>query len=460
MTVALILAAIAVLLLGIFGVVFVLGKRKGGAGKRDRGREVILKEANKRLAQNPRDLEALKSLGDLYFREESWNEALKTYEILVESGSGNPALDQFEANLRYGIAANKLGLLDEAAKGFATARTYNPNNFELNYNLGALEFQRKNYDKAIPLLQQARTQQPDHAPTLRTLGHSFFRVKKFKESMAFIRKAIDLSPDDKESLYTLAECYFEASQTEQALRIFSHLRADPQMGPNACLYCGTINISNHQNAAAIADLELGLKHQSVKPDVLLELKYRLATVYLQEQEMGRALALLREIQATNASYKDVSLLISKYQELNANKNLQVYMMAPAADFVALCRKMVMNYYQRAKVKVSNIVSSNDWVDILAEVDTSKWSDVVMFRFIRTQGSIGELILRDFHSHLKEHKAGKGICITVGKFTDEAKRYTEARLIDLIDKEQLTGLLNAVDARASRAAAAAAAAKKK
>jgi restriction endonuclease Mrr len=72
----------------------------------------------------------------------------------------------------------------------------------------------------------------------------------------------------------------------------------------------------------------------------------------------------------------------------------------------------------------------------------------MFRFIRTQGSVGELIVRDFGSHLKEVKAGKGICITVGNFSEEAKKYTEARLIDLIEKEKLQVILNTVDARAA------------
>jgi hypothetical protein len=145
----------------------------------------------------------------------------------------------------------------------------------------------------------------------------------------------------------------------------------------------------------------------------------------------------------------VSVLLGKYQELNANRNLQIYLMGPSADFVALCRKIVMTYYQRAKIKIANIsVTKNEWADILAEVDTPKWSDVVMFRFIRTQGSITDLVVRDFHSHLKEVKAGKGICIAVGNFTDEAKRYTEARLIDLIDKDKLNALLNTVDAKAA------------
>jgi restriction endonuclease Mrr len=74
----------------------------------------------------------------------------------------------------------------------------------------------------------------------------------------------------------------------------------------------------------------------------------------------------------------------------------------------------------------------------------------MFRFIRSQGSVGELIVRDFHSHIKEVKAGKGICISVGVFTEEARRYTEARLIDLIEKERLTAILNTVDAKVAQA----------
>jgi restriction endonuclease Mrr len=112
----------------------------------------------------------------------------------------------------------------------------------------------------------------------------------------------------------------------------------------------------------------------------------------------------------------------------------------------------MGYFPKAKVKITNIsIQKSEWADILAEVDTPKWSDVIMFRFIRTSGGIGELVVRDFHSHLKEVKAGKGICITIGNFTEEAKRYTEARLIDLIEKDRLSAILNAVDAKAAMTA---------
>jgi tetratricopeptide (TPR) repeat protein len=430
------------------------GKGKSGSlgpVKRSRNNDAALKEANKRLAQNPNDPEALNIVADAYFDEGNWDKAMKAYETVIDQISMNnyKGANNFDVYLRYGTSARKLNLLDQAYKGFSTARTYNQDNFEVNYELGALEFDRKNYEKAVQLLQMARKQDPESSAVLRYLGHSLFRLKKPKEAMSFIRKAIDLAPDDKESLYTLGECYQEANQTEQALRIFNHLRADPSMGPNSCLIAGTIHLDTRQYEAAIQDFEIGLRHQNIKADILAELRYRLATTYIKLNEIGKAIPLLKQIQAESPSYKDVSLLLSKYIELNANRNLQIFLMGSSADFVALCRKIVMTYFPKAKVKIINIaVNKSEWADIHAEVDTPKWSDIIMFRFIRSQGSIGELIVRDFHSHLKDIKAGKGVCIAVGNFTEEAKRFTEARLIDLIEKDKLQAILNSVDAKAA------------
>jgi tetratricopeptide (TPR) repeat protein len=446
-----IFAAVLGLVVIIFLVMTFANRKSGGGGgaKRSKGREGIIRSATKRLEQNPRDPHALSDLGDLYYREQDWNQAFKTYAVLAEMGKQVP--NEFEAQLRYGMSALKLGLIEDAYKGLNSARVLNPNNFDVTHNLGVLEFQRKNYEKAIQLLNQARIKDPDHAPTLRTLGHAYFRLKKNKEAMTYIRKAIDLAPDDKESVYTLAECYYESNQIEQALRIFSHLRGDPQMGANACLTCGTINTESRQYEKAIQDFELGLRHENIKPDVKVDLRYRLAQNYLKVNEIGKALTMLRSIQSENPNYKDVPMLVGKYAELNANKNLQIFLMAPSADFVALCRKIVMSYFPRAKVKITNIsVNKNEWADILAEIDTPKWSDLILFRFIRTQGSIGELIVRDFHQHIKEVKAGKGVCVTVGSFSEEGRRYTEARLIDLIEKDKLTAILNNVDAKVAAA----------
>jgi tetratricopeptide (TPR) repeat protein len=447
-----ILIAVFFLMLAAGVFIIFMGRTRGsgpGDKKYSKNREAKLRDANKRLTQNPLDPHALYAIAEINFEDGAYDKAIKSYETLLDivSRGHGQGIDQFEVYLRYAICALKLNMAEQAYRGFAMARSLKQNNFEVNYNLGVLEFERKNYEKAVQLLQQARTMNPDNPAVLRYLGHAFFRMKKPKEAMNFIRKAIDLAPDDKESLYTLAECYYEANQTEQALRIFSHLRPDPVMGPSACLFTGMIHVESRKNDLAIQDFEMGLKHQNIKPDILADLRYYLATAYLKQSEINKAIPILKLIQTSNPGYKDVSVLISKYQELNVNRNLQTFLISSSADFVALCRKVVMTYFAKAKVKVVNIaVNKNEWADILAEVNTPKWSDLIMFRFIRTQGVVGELVVRDFHSHLKEVKAGKGICITVGSFNEEAKRYTEARLIDLIEKDRLIAILNAVDAK--------------
>jgi tetratricopeptide (TPR) repeat protein len=426
-------------------------KQKSKSKKRIRlqDRNAIIKESNRRLASNAKDPEALMALGDLYYRELAWDKALKCYETLVDMCGSSPDLDEFEINFRYGMSALKLQRIDEAYKGFLIAHTVKQDIFEVNFNLGYLEFQRKAYEKAVNLLKQASSQNPENALALRYYGHTLFRLKNYREALTALRKAVDLEPEDKESLFAVAETYFELGQAESAIKIFSHLRTDPALGPNAALFAGTIHLNQHQYPKAIMDFEIGLKHQNIKVETLVELKYRLAAGYLKQQEIARAVAILIEIQALFPNYKDVVSQIDRYQELNSNRNLQIYLIAQTSEFVTLCRKVVASFFPKAKVKINDIsVVKNEYADILADVETSKWQDQIMFRFIRSTGSVGELSLRDLYAKIKEVKAGKGYCLTAGMFSEEAKRFVEARLIDLIEKPALVKCLNSISANSS------------
>ncbi len=421
--------------------------KKVGKHFKDKDHAQILKEANRRLAQNPKDPEALTALGEVYYSEQAWDKAFKLYEILLDVSAGNPELDEFDINRRYGMCALKLTRLDEAYKGFAVAHAVKPDDFETNFNLGYLEFQKRQYEKAMLHLRVATKQNPEHAMALRYLGHAMFKTKNYKESLGTLKRAVDLQPEDKESLFAMGECFYELSQADQALRIFTHLRTDPVLGPSAALFAGTIHLNQRQQQKAVMDFEIGLRHPDIKVEVLVEIKYRLSAAYLKEQEISKAVALLNEIQQIYPNYKDVPMQVSKYKELNSNKNLQVYLISAASDFIALCRKITLTFFPKAKIKITDIsVQKNDWADILAEVETSRWSDVVLFRMIRSTGTVGELVVRDFHARLKELKAGKGYCLSAGNYTDEAKKFVEARLIDLIEKDKLMRLLNNIDAQ--------------
>lgn len=438
------LIAIAVVAVIVFGIIAILfykfigGSPKNNKPKKNKDRDAIMKEANRRLGQNPKDAQALQEIADIYFGDGDFDKAGKAYRVLMGMTMSQPELDEYIVNLRYGLCSLKAGQTDEAYKALMVAKALKPEYFEVNYNLGVLEFQRKVYDKAFALLRNALTSSPDHAGTIKHLGQCLFRLKQFKEAASYLKKSVDLDPTDKETLFFLGQTYFELGQSDNAVKIFGHLRGDPVIGPQAALFSGTINYNSRQYEKSIMDLEIGLRHKGIPTDQLLEMKYRIAASYNQMQNIDAALKQLKEIRLINSNYKDVTDQVRKLQEFSANKNLHIYMAAPMSDFVNLCRNMVSSaFFPKAGIKITDIaVQKTEFCDITAEVNTSKWDDVILFRFLRSNTQTGELFLRDMQARAKEVHAGRGFCITSGAFTPTAKAYVEARLIDLVEKDAL------------------------
>jgi tetratricopeptide (TPR) repeat protein len=441
---------IAVPVMGLIGFALLYRREKQEAGKKPKSRKpkdrnTIVRDANRRLAQNPKDAEALLALAELYYEEKQWDKARKTYQVLIDLCATNPDLDEFDINMKYALASLRAKQVDEAYKALVIARSMRQDVFDVNYNLGFLEFKRRNYEKAAALLQQARAEKPEHVQTQRYLGHALYKIRNHKDALALLRKVIDTAPDDKETLYVMGQCYFELTQHDQALKVFTHLRPDPELGPSSSLYAGTIHMNQHQYPKAIMDFEIGLRHEKIPKDVSRELRYRLASAYIKEQDVSRALTLLQQIYEEKPEYKDVRSLIRRYQELNSNKNLQTYLMATTSEFVTLCRGIAMNHFAHSKTKVVDItVEKNEYADLLVEVHTPKWEDLVLFRFVRTTGTVGELLLRDLYGRIKDMRAGRGFCMTAGTFTENAHAFVEARLIDLVEKDALMKTLHSVD----------------
>ena len=412
-----------------------------------KNRQTILKEAGRRLAQNPKDPQAIQMLADLYYHEQTFENAFKQYQLLIELCATNPDLDEFTVTLRHALSAMQLKKFDVAYRSLMIASTLKNDNFEVNYNLGYLEFMRKNFQRAIPYLQKAKILEPEHPQTNRFLGHSLFRLKKFNDAAGALRRYLDHAPDDKESLYILAQTYFHLSKNDLSLKIFNHLRTDPNIGARASLFSGTIQMKSKNYGKAIEDFEIGLRHENTQSEILLELKYRLAAANLAENDIGQAIYLWKEIKELNPKYKDVQDQLNKYQEINTNRNLHIYLMSSNSEFVTLCRKLATSYFPRANTKILNIaLPGSDYVDLFNEVHTTRWEDFILFRFIRSNVQTGELMLREMYSRIKELKAGRGICISAGDFSESAKAFVEARLIDLVKKEELLKLFSRLPTR--------------
>ncbi len=431
--------------LGIIGlIVYVKTSPKDSSSKSSKNkksRQVIIREAQKRLKQDQRDPKGLIPLADLYFEENLWEKALDLYKTLVEIVPLHPTIDASLVSFRAGVCALKTENLELAFKNLLVARAKMPDGFDINFYLGQAFFKDNQFDKAIPFLNKAVALNRENQLVHEFLGLALHEKQAYRQAFPHLKISFEANPENKKVLFSMAESLFHCGQTEKSLPVFLHLRADPEYGARSCMYAGTIHIKQKNFEKATKDFEIGLKHSEAPIEVLTNIRYSLAQTYLQLNKISEALSLLQLVNATSPGYKDAQSLIARYQEMSQNASLKTYLVAGSSEFLAMCRKIVSSFYANSHVRIIGMEAKPDVVEIQSEIETTKWEDFVVFRFYRNTGITGDFIIRDFHGRIKDLKAGRGICITAGSFTTETKKFVEGRPIDLLDKESLLKLFN-------------------
>lgn len=424
-----------------------MGKNGGGSTKdkktSNRNKAQIIKEANKKLAKNPHDPAGLIPLGDVYFSSQIWDKAYLIYNDLSKLDSKSGFVNLGECFLRLGISALQLGKNPEAVQALVSAYKINSVSFENNFYLGKAMFNQKLYEKSVPLFKKAILAKPESTGVYFLLAQSLYFAKKYRECLSFFKKALDEDPSNKEALFNMSDAMFQEGRGDRAIKIFMHLRADPVYGARSCLRAGIFHTKINDLNSAIQDYEIGLKHENEPSDIRVEIEYNLARCYFEKNQIAKGLALFKAIRNSVQNYKDVNSLINRYQELSQNNNLQIYISANSNDFVTLCRKFILTKYKNSNVKIQNIEKDSLYTDILTEIFAATWQDVVLFRFFRTTGSVGEIYIREFHEHMNDVNAERGFCVSAGIFSEESKKYIEGRPIDLIEKTELTKILKQI-----------------
>lgn len=414
-----------------------------GKGGHTKSQGQIMKEATRRLSKNPDDPAGLLPLGDVYYQNQLWDKAYPIYQSLSRIANSSDKVDKLLVNVRAGEVALKLGASEEALKFLTLAYAQDSQNIDVNKNLGLAYYGMGHYEKAVPCFKKTLMIDPMTEKVFGYLAMALYKQHHNRESISYFKKAVSDEPSNKELLFSYADAMAEDGHGDKAIQLFMHLRADPQYGPLASLRSGIFHSNQGNRDAAIQDFLIGLKHQSIPDDIKIEIQYRLAQCYCAQSKLQEGLSLLRQIRVVNPNYKDVNTLLARYQELGQNQNLQLYLSGSASEFVVLCRKIVTVYYDKGRVKIVDIKVSASYVDIIADVDTSKWEDTELFRFFRTTGVTGELFVREFLDMLRDKKAGRGTCFTAGTYSDEAVKYADGRPIDLVERVALTKVLKKI-----------------
>ena len=103
---AILVAGIAIILFVIFSKLNKADNRKSKLKNKDKS--AIIKEANRRIAQNPKDVDAVKALAEIYYNDGVYDKSFKLYETLLDLCAMHKELDEFEISLRYALSALKV----------------------------------------------------------------------------------------------------------------------------------------------------------------------------------------------------------------------------------------------------------------------------------------------------------------------------------------------------------------
>ena len=327
------------------------------------------RDAARRLAQNPRDAQALLILAEAAVRREDHETARQRYRQLLDLCAAEPDMDEVEVAMRHGIAAFKAGATDEALKSLLFAHGTRPYTFEPSFTLGCLESARGSHEKAAGYFNRAHQADPDSIPATRHLGESLFTLGHYHDCILLLRRVYEQQPADGALLFMLGQAFAETEKTDTAARIFSRLRADPAVGPRAALLSAQFQIEKRQYDTAIEDLEIGLRHQSADAATVLELKYRLGSAWLRKGDIAKALVPWRQIDEVSPGYRDVPDLLARYREISSNARLKAYMLSVTSEFVTLCRRLCVHVVPRSRTKILSVaLRQSEYVDITTEID--------------------------------------------------------------------------------------------
>ena len=409
-----------------------------------KGKSAILKEAEKKLSHDPHNVPSLELIGDLYYGEKDWEKVWNIYKTLYDISSAHPEIDIAKSALRMGIAAYNRDKNEDAVSALMLSIKKDPNNFDCNLALGKALMKANAFDKAVYCFKKAKVIQPENSEVNLLLGTALYKSQKYRDCLPFLKRVLDENPGNKEVLFEMAVSMTECGMGDKALKVFMHLRPDPEFGAQACLEAGKMHERVKDFANAVKDYEIALRLPNVQEQLMLQIKYRLANTCIGLNDISKALIYLRQIQAAKQGYKDVDALVARYAELNQNKNLQTYLMSGTSDFVALCRKFISTYYKDSFVKVEDVQVASECVEIICDIETAKWEAKQIFRFYRTQNVIGDINIRDFHSKIRDTKCDNGVCITMGNFSESAHKYTDGRPVDLIEKDELVKILKRIN----------------
>jgi tetratricopeptide (TPR) repeat protein len=170
-------------------------------------------EVLKRLLQQPLPSEMLMGIGDLFNLTLDYDDALKTYQKVIQQDPSLPRAHYYAGDMLI-----KLGRPDEAIAQFAEEMKITPDDPNVQYHYAYALLQTSRKDEAVALLTTITTAHPDHAQAQYQLGKTLLDAGQYQQAIEHLEAAAKYDPDHDYVHYQLQAAYRKAGRTADADR--------------------------------------------------------------------------------------------------------------------------------------------------------------------------------------------------------------------------------------------------
>jgi tetratricopeptide (TPR) repeat protein len=171
---------------------------------------------------------------------------------------------------RNGLSLLQAGYFEQARKELEKAYNLAPENSDLNFLLGDVYFQQKDYGKAVDYLSSAQKLSPHNAQALILLGRANLAQQDYPAARSALEQAVLVDGDDWLPHNLLADTYlrektYDKARAEAEIAIQKGQRAKSTVASPAEVVLGQALIGLGQNQLAVETLARFLKEAPQNP---------------------------------------------------------------------------------------------------------------------------------------------------------------------------------------------------
>ena len=185
-------------------------------------KEEALAKLKDLIAREPKNFDAIVTLGNIYRSNEDFANAAKTYDDAIALIQG---ADEGRWRVYYfdGIAHERLKQWDIAEQRFRRALELSPNEASVLNYLGYSMIEKNiNLTEALGMVKKAVELKPNDGYIIDSLGWAYYQLGDYEQAVANIERAVELLPADPTIADHLGDAYWRVGRKLEARFQWQH----------------------------------------------------------------------------------------------------------------------------------------------------------------------------------------------------------------------------------------------